>query len=88
MLSNWARASEDLPALIGSLKDGAASVHEALGGVNRAAAGIDRMVADTRKDLVRASTDTLAQLDLLQSAAFFAWANRLMLTLGEPWETD
>ncbi|WP_254262944.1 hypothetical protein, partial [Klebsiella variicola] len=24
-------------------------------------------------------------LDLLQSAAFFAWANRLMLTLGEPW---
>ncbi|HCI5649092.1 TPA: alkylhydroperoxidase domain protein, partial [Klebsiella quasipneumoniae subsp. similipneumoniae] len=29
--------------------------------------------------------DTLAQLDLLQSAAFFAWANRLMLTLGEPW---
>ncbi|MDU5052497.1 MAG: hypothetical protein E6247_25820, partial [Klebsiella variicola] len=26
-----------------------------------------------------------AQLDLLQSAAFFAWANRLMLTLGEPW---
>lgn len=30
--------------------------------------------------------DTLAQLDLLQSAAFFAWANRLMLTLGEPWK--
>lgn len=29
--------------------------------------------------------DTLEQLDLLQSAAFFAWANRLMLTLGEPW---
>lgn len=28
--------------------------------------------------------DTLAQLDLIQSAAFFAWANRLMLTLGEP----
>jgi alkylhydroperoxidase domain protein len=27
----------------------------------------------------------LAQLDLVQSAAFFAWANRLMLTLGEPW---
>lgn len=30
--------------------------------------------------------DKLAQLDLLQSAAFFAWANRLMLTLGEPWQ--
>jgi len=28
--------------------------------------------------------DTLAQLDLIQSTAFFAWANRLMLTLGEP----
>ncbi|WBV23890.1 alkylhydroperoxidase domain protein [Pantoea piersonii] len=28
--------------------------------------------------------DTLAQLDLVQSTAFFAWANRLMLTLGEP----
>ena len=24
-------------------------------------------------------------LDVLQSAAFFAWANRLMLTLGEPY---
>lgn len=29
--------------------------------------------------------DTLQQLDLIQSAAFFAWANRLMLTLGEPY---
>ncbi len=28
--------------------------------------------------------DTLEQLDLLQAGAFFAWANRLMLTLGEP----
>ncbi|ATA23716.1 alkylhydroperoxidase domain protein [Brenneria goodwinii] len=27
---------------------------------------------------------TLEILDLVQSAAFFAWANRLMLTLGEP----
>lgn len=27
---------------------------------------------------------TLELLDLIQSAAFFAWANRLMLTLGEP----
>ncbi|HCR2966822.1 TPA: alkylhydroperoxidase domain protein [Klebsiella aerogenes] len=29
--------------------------------------------------------DIVEQLDLLQSTAFFAWANRLMLTLGEPW---
>ncbi|MBP2199674.1 alkylhydroperoxidase domain protein [Pantoea cypripedii] len=28
--------------------------------------------------------DTLQLLDLVQSTAFFAWANRLMLTLGEP----
>ena len=30
------------------------------------------------------SLSTLEITDLLQSAAFFAWANRLMLTLGEP----
>ena len=35
-------------------------------------------------ELERQGLDTLAQLDLVQSAAFFAWANRLMLTLGEP----
>ncbi|CAI0726873.1 MULTISPECIES: alkylhydroperoxidase domain protein [Serratia] len=29
--------------------------------------------------------DELALLDLVQSTAFFAWANRLMLTLGEPY---
>lgn len=34
--------------------------------------------------LEKEGLDTLAQLDLVQSAAFFAWANRLMLTLGEP----
>ncbi len=28
--------------------------------------------------------DDFAILDLVQSAAFFNWANRLMLTLGEP----
>ncbi|PWC17568.1 alkylhydroperoxidase [Brenneria roseae subsp. roseae] len=28
--------------------------------------------------------DTLELVDLVQSAAFFSWANRLMLTLGEP----
>ncbi len=29
--------------------------------------------------------DELALLDLVQATAFFAWANRLMLTLGEPY---
>ncbi|MHA6313865.1 alkylhydroperoxidase domain protein [Pantoea sp. S-LA4] len=34
--------------------------------------------------LLEQGLDTLALLDLIQSTAFFAWANRLMLTLGEP----
>ncbi|VFS43416.1 Uncharacterized protein conserved in bacteria [Serratia liquefaciens] len=38
--------------------------------------------ADHLAALDEQGLDTLAQLDLLQSAAFFAWANRLMLTLG------
>ena len=35
--------------------------------------------------LEKETLGTLEQLDLVQSTAFFAWANRLMLTLGEPW---
>ena len=34
--------------------------------------------------LRQAGLDDLAILDVIQSAAFFAWANRLMLSLGEP----
>ena len=36
------------------------------------------------QQLRAAGLNELELLDLLQSAAFFAWANRLMLTLGEP----
>jgi alkylhydroperoxidase domain protein len=36
------------------------------------------------KDLRRAGLDELAIVDVIQSAAFFNWANRLMLSLGEP----
>lgn len=36
------------------------------------------------KALREQGLDTLDLLDLIQSTAFFAWANRLMLTLGEP----
>ncbi|KAF1050802.1 MAG: hypothetical protein GAK43_02671 [Stenotrophomonas maltophilia] len=32
--------------------------------------------------------DTLQLLDLVQAVAFFSWANRLMLSLGEPWWPD
>lgn len=36
-------------------------------------------------DALRAAGfDDLAVLDVIQSAAFFGWANRLMLSLGEP----
>lgn len=35
-------------------------------------------------DLKQAGLDDLAIADLIQSAAFFNWANRLMLSLGEP----
>ena len=31
--------------------------------------------------------DTLSLLDVIQSAAFFAWENRLMLTLGKPFQS-
>ena len=34
-----------------------------------------------------AGLDDLAIVDLIQGAAFFNWANRLMLSLGEPVET-
>lgn len=43
-------------------------------------------LADTH-DLARLreqGLDTLEIMDVVQSAAFFSWANRLMLTLGEP----
>ena len=42
------------------------------------ALSVDHLAAVEQQGL-----DTLARLDLLQSAAFFAWANRLMLTLGD-----
>ena len=35
-------------------------------------------------DLKEAGLDDLAIADLIQSAAFFNWANRLMLSIGEP----
>ncbi|CAI0734848.1 Uncharacterized protein conserved in bacteria [Serratia quinivorans] len=44
-------------------------------------ANADRLVALRAQGL-----DELALLDLVQSTAFFAWANRLMLTLGEPFD--
>ena len=37
-------------------------------------------------DRTGAFESAAALLDLVQSTAFFAWANRLMLTLGEPFD--
>ncbi len=40
--------------------------------------------ANDLKQLQEQGLDTLKIIDVVQSAAFFSWANRLMLTLGEP----
>ncbi|UVO08319.1 alkylhydroperoxidase domain protein [Pectobacterium polonicum] len=40
--------------------------------------------ANDLKQLQEQGLDTLEIVDIVQSAAFFSWANRLMLTLGEP----
>ncbi|AYH07869.1 alkylhydroperoxidase domain protein [Pectobacterium parmentieri] len=40
--------------------------------------------ANDLKQLQGQGLDTLEIVDVVQSAAFFSWANRLMLTLGEP----
>ena len=34
--------------------------------------------------VAKAGLDDLAILDVINAAAFFNWANRLMLSLGEP----
>jgi phospholipid/cholesterol/gamma-HCH transport system substrate-binding protein len=65
VLSNWARASEHLPDLVSRLATGAAALNEAVSGIGRAAGGVDRMVGETRRDLVRASGDTMVQLQAL-----------------------
>lgn len=43
-----------------------------------------RLTREHVQTLQRLPLTTLEITDLIQSAAFFAWANRLMLTLGEP----
>jgi alkylhydroperoxidase domain protein len=50
----------------------------------RLAATPARPTAASLERLRELGLDTLALLDLVQSVAFFSWANRLMLTLGEP----
>ena len=43
-----------------------------------------RAMPDDAEALTAAGLDTLDRLDLVLSTAIFAWANRLMHTLGEP----
>jgi phospholipid/cholesterol/gamma-HCH transport system substrate-binding protein len=62
VLETWARASQDLPELVARLKDGAAAAHEALGQIGGAAAGVDRMVAETRRELIHGSGEAMAEL--------------------------
>ncbi|WP_236620649.1 peroxidase-related enzyme [Providencia sneebia] len=40
------------------------------------------------KTLRQLGLSELELLDLIQSTAFFSWANRLMLSLGEPFELN
>ena len=49
--------------------------------LTRTPAALDRRHVE---DLRRTGLDDLAIVDVIQSAAFFNWANRLMLSLGEP----
>jgi alkylhydroperoxidase domain protein len=51
----------------------------------RLAATPARVTSDSIEQLRALGLDTLALLDLVQSVAFFSWANRLMLVLGEPY---
>ena len=39
---------------------------------------------DDVERLAKAGLDDLAILDVINAASFFNWANRLMLSLGEP----
>jgi alkylhydroperoxidase domain protein len=50
----------------------------------RLAATPARPTAASLERLRGLGLDTLSLLDLVQSVAFFSWANRLMLSLGEP----
>jgi alkylhydroperoxidase domain protein/CMD domain protein len=50
----------------------------------RLAATPARVTPASFERLCELDFDTLDLLDLIQSVAFFSWANRLMLTLGEP----
>ena len=44
----------------------------------------DQLAAEDIRALQRAGLEELEILDLIHSVALFAWANRLMLNLGEP----
>jgi phospholipid/cholesterol/gamma-HCH transport system substrate-binding protein len=65
VVGNWAQASAELPALLARLKEGAGAVQQTLGSINRAASGVEGVVGDTRRDLVRATGDTMGQLQTL-----------------------
>jgi phospholipid/cholesterol/gamma-HCH transport system substrate-binding protein len=65
VVANWAEASAELPVLLTRLKDGAGAVQQAVDSINRAAAGVEAVVGDSRRDLVRATGDTMGQLQTL-----------------------
>jgi phospholipid/cholesterol/gamma-HCH transport system substrate-binding protein len=86
ILANWAQASRDVPALMSRLKDGAASMQEAIANISRTTTGVDRAVSETRRDLVRASGDTVTQVQAL--LAELQQLTRTMQRLGGELERD
>ena len=87
--STYSKRAEDVQRL---LDEGAgAKFDERWSAVVSAAAALTRTPCDFGpkhvERLRQAGLDDLAILDAISAAAFFAWANRLMLSLGEPTPT-
>jgi alkylhydroperoxidase domain protein len=84
--STYSKRGEDVQRL---LDEGAgAKLDERWSAIVSAAAALTRTPSEFGprhvERLHAAGLDDLAILDVVSAAAFFAWANRLMLSLGEP----
>lgn len=82
----YSRRAEDLQRLLDEGAD--VKIEERWDAIIAAAVALTRTPPEFApphvERLRRAGFDDLAILDVVQSAAFFAWANRLMLSLGQP----
>jgi alkylhydroperoxidase domain protein len=84
--ATYSRRAEDVQRLLDEGID--VEIDERWDAIIGAAVALTRTPAEFEprhvERLRRAGLDDLAILDVIQSAAFFGWANRLMLSLGEP----